>query len=895
MTRRFTFEERRTNPTDLPKYWIRAQNDPPSRVRPGFPLWNRAELDYTVSRTGEGSVRLPTRGGAASLLLDPGVVPVFPEADYTVIASVRTDEVAHARARLVARLLDSEGNPIAGSEVSSAPVSTRGAWKQVMLRLLGDDPSAASLQVELLLEQPGPVGVIPYRELEVVPEDFTGSAWFDDIAVLQVPRVEIWADAPGNLFEADERPAVSLFLRDLVGQELGVMLRAFDLGGRVVASERIAFPGGRLEQTWTPDLDRHGWYRVGVTVTQEGVTVGSASMDMVWRGPRRGAGDRPAPSDTILELSIDGVPSGGMRELGDFVLAAGVPRITTDLWFEGGRPDRERIDAVSLLANRLFPRGRELGLSIGSLPPEIEGFGGLDGIFSALASDESDGAAWLDPLMIELGHRVRRWRFGEPDESVGAYAVGLLDPVNRRLHDLVPGAVMILPVSPFDSLPPALVTGGVTVARGVVGPVPIEEIGNVLGEFGVMAESAGGGWSGPEQVAVVNSDDAERVGRRASIDRLVLATLHAKLAFDEGGTGTPSAVRLDSGWRWQDGRHAELMPEPASAAWMTMSDLFAGRQAERLERVAPGVSGVLLAPASIASGRSAVAAFWAEPEPGAPRTLSLRLAQGDVTEIDQAGNERTVRPTPIGDTDRLVHEINLSGGAVFVEGVDADLLRFLASVTTDPGMIETTVAGDKFEVLASNPWPGPVQGQYFLVEPGGLSDHRVRPRDRAWEIRPRFGSFSTVAGGEVRLAIEADTSPAVYGGPLPLVIDFELESPSFSGALRVERRIDVGLEDISLELMTRFGPEPDGPDVVIYAIVRNTGVSSKTVHLYAGAPGYPRERSAPMPVQPGVPAVKVFSFAGGRDALAGSDIGVGLFIREDGERLRGKVTIDAGL
>ncbi|MBZ0171017.1 MAG: hypothetical protein K8E66_01420, partial [Phycisphaerales bacterium] len=91
ITRRFDFEERDTNPGKLPRFWIRAQHDPPSRVRPGFPLWNQGHLDYDVSASGAGSVRLPTRGGSASLLLDPGVVTVFPDADYVVTARVRTE------------------------------------------------------------------------------------------------------------------------------------------------------------------------------------------------------------------------------------------------------------------------------------------------------------------------------------------------------------------------------------------------------------------------------------------------------------------------------------------------------------------------------------------------------------------------------------------------------------------------------------------------------------------------------------------------------------------------------------------------------------------------------------------------------------------------------------
>src|SRR5690242_945856 len=56
--RLFDFEEMTTNPTLLPRFWLRAKApsvdspDPPgsrtAHSRAGFPAWNEAELDYSA-------------------------------------------------------------------------------------------------------------------------------------------------------------------------------------------------------------------------------------------------------------------------------------------------------------------------------------------------------------------------------------------------------------------------------------------------------------------------------------------------------------------------------------------------------------------------------------------------------------------------------------------------------------------------------------------------------------------------------------------------------------------------------------------------------------------------------------------------------------------------------
>ncbi len=887
VTKRFDFEERLSNPDTLPRHWIRAQHDPPRRIRPGFPIWNKAVLDYTVSAAGEGSVRLSTRGGSASLLLDPGVVPVFPDADYVVTAQVRTAGVDHARARLVVRLLDADGKVLPRSETSSDPIETGGRWTQVLVHVPGNEPTAASLQIELLLEQPGPVGDLPFEELEIVPEDFTGSAWFDEIMVVQVPRVELWSASPGNLVPPDEKPTVSLFLRDLVGKPLDVRFEALDLDHRVVDSDVIKFSGGRLDQTWSPSLDRFGWYRVRVNVLQEGSPVGGAFTDVVWLSPAADpTGKRPK---NAFSLSIGDVPTEGLPELGELTLRTGAGRVLTDMWYPGEPIDSDRSAALVELSNRLTPLSRELGIVIPGLPPEVSDIRGARGALEAFADPASDGAVWLDPLLVDLGSRIRWWRIGALDEALDGSLLPDLGATVSRLRSLVPGAVLELPWSPFDQLRPEMVAPGIAVSEDLGPGIGGDAIGTVLSGFVSLASRGGqSGWDIPRHTSVFRSEDQDRVGIGPSLDQMLRSAIYAWATRGEQPRGY--AMRLDDGWRWQGGRRAQLMPNPSAAGWLTLAGMLDGRRAEPLERVCPGVEGMLLVPESERKGVEPIAVFWPADGRTPPATIDILLGEGPVRVMDRFGNEAAVEPGTIDPTRVMTHSLAWDRGLVYVEGVDAYLLRFEGSVHAEPGLIETRVEPGTVDIVMHNPWPSAIRGRYFLVEPGGLSTGDVKARDRGWKIKPRQGPFAIDPGEDIRIPIEIEASAAVESGERPLMVDIDLTSPTYMGLLRVRRRIETGLRDLTMHVSSRISPE--NGDLVVYAEITNTSDETQVVHAYASAPGFPRQRSAPTPLTPGQEVVKAFVFEAGRDTLRGQDVGVGVFVRERGSRLRRMIHID---
>ncbi len=894
---RFVFEPIPGDAIGLPQNWVRAQHDPPTRVRPGFPIWNRGIIDDRVAFAGAGSARLDTEGGSASLLLDPGMVQVFPDADYAVVARVRTKDVIHARARLAARLLDRAGEPIPGSQSISDPIRTRGEWEHVSVRVPGDFSESISLQVELLLEQPGPDPLHPYAPFEIERQDYQGSAWFDEVAVVQIPRVETWTDRPGNLIPATERPAVNIFVRDLVNEPLRIAYRAIDAAGRVVDSKVTDFSGGRLEHTWHPDTDRFGYYRIVVDVLRQGVRIGGAETAFVWSPPRPDSILPSARDASPFSISVDYIPEQGMDTLAQTALNARTPRVLTTLDTTGVETTPKRIAALGLLANRLARDGAELGIAIDALPGRVSSIAGPGPVMRAIADADADGADWLDPILVELGHRVRWWRVGGFDDTIDALTTSSVRPATERLRGLVPGGIVEVPWPTFDAIDPAAMQPGVAIARTVDPSIIPSEVPNLTDGFVRAIESAGlTGWSRPEHTAIFRAEDGTE--HLAGIHEAVLGAVHAWVGFARGDHSEPSrgrSIRLDDGWAWRDGRRPQLVPNPVAAAWIPLMDALAGRTAEPLARVAPGVRGVLLTPRPTASeSTEPIAVFWAEPGPDEASSLSLLLGPDTVTVADVFGNRTPVAPMTLPNSSIRAHTIDLSGGPVYVEGVDPGLLRYLASVRLTPSIVQSNTDPQEVTLDMQNYWPSSVQGDFFIVEPGNLSTGDRATQDRRWGIAPRFGSFAVAGGGLAQIPIVFDVSPAIPSGAARLVVDLDLSTPTLNDFVRVERTIRVGLEHLSLDLVASFEPDPLGPDLVVYAIVENSGTDAQDVTLKVDAAGYAPQRSATSPVLPGRRTIKAFPFKDGRAMLAGGHVTAGLTIRETGARLRLSIKIDDG-
>lgn len=904
VVRVFDFEERQINPDPVPRFWTRAQSDPEGKTRPGFPSYNAAELDYTRAAEGEGSVRLPTFGGSTSLLLDPGVIAVFPEVDYEVRALVRTEGLTHARAALVARFLDAAGRPVPGGERRSELVRSPGAWVPLRVEMLGVHPSAAFLQLELQLLQPERFEPAVHGPFQVWPGDVSGAAWFDSISVAQLPRIELSSPSPGAAWYFPDRPRLVADIRDLTGESLRAMIEVTDAAGRPVAREERAVGVGRARVEFVPNLPGLGWFAARLVVSNQRGAVGEARTQLAWLGAMEPVPEDPGRRRVFEALRRERARLGVVVEslsaetwgvLPALLEATGTGAVHLPLWDRsltaGNAVGRSR--DLALLIDVALADWRQATITIPLLPEELAAeLSVTPGDVWALA--ESGGgsvaARWVDPFVDRLGQRISRWQIG---------ALGGMPPVaDRSLEErmgrlvenvlkLVSGATIVLPWHSEHAPPGVWWSASAGVSRGVSVLVPWQLPEASLGEL-LMAWSGGSG----RATFVLESPPADSFTPHAVASQLVRRAVEVRAISDMEGPAADAAIVEP--WRVMGDRRRAVVPEAALSAWHNLSERLAGRRVTDRLSIAPGVVCYVLAPApgAPASVGGALVAWnrWADPEEAV-----LRLALGtDAAEVIDLWGNRSAAPmrresatTAGGAVSRAVSDIRLGDAPVFVEGIDVDLVRFVASFRLDPPVLETTSRVREHRLMFENPWPTTLSGRYVIVEPGGIDRERGQ-RDRSWRITPRSAPFQAPAGGSVSLPITVAYGSAEEAGPRDFVVDVEVAAGRVYEPVRVRTRVHVGLDTMTLDLRAL---ERAGGAAGVEATVTNTGSEAIDVELTALAPGRPRMKAAISGLIPGSSATRVFHLADAA-GLRGQHVAVVITEPRSGGRLMRRVLIE---
>ncbi|MBO6513245.1 MAG: hypothetical protein JJ974_04695 [Phycisphaerales bacterium] len=909
VVRAFDFEEMYTNPLPIPRGWIRAQHDPEvPRDRPGFPIWNGARLDYSSPAfSGKGTAHLPTAGGSTSLILRHGELTVFPNADYMITARVRTEGLSHARARMVATLIDRAGNVIEDETVSTRLVRTRGEWEQISMFIEGANPETAFVQVELQLlqpeQQPRSRMVKPFT---VWSQDFEGGAWFDDVVIAQVPMIGLDTGTPGNVVVGDDAPVLNMKVRDLTGDDLGSYIRVFDASGVMV--DEHAFEGrvggGDLGEGWSPELPGYGWYHAVFDVLSgrgaERHLVGRKELDFIW-GPARSSGDsivggegaeHVGPRDSSFALRTKSMNSHLLEALPELVGMTGVRHVEMRVWDSDSVRDdllkgSELVDAI----DRVVSLGAEVGLSLSEVPMELADQAAIDqdSIFALLMEHEPIALPVLGPFLDRYGQQVSDWRIGShAAEDDAARLVEQTRTVREMMDPYVPGAVVGVSWAmdrPFEG---AVLSSPVRLLVEDDASFPDDAMGDLMDQW-VQAgrETSGdgvssGGGSVEARLSVVHEPygmgDSGNESVWSRVGWLGRRAINSWWAGKGIGSGSEDVqIVLSDPWVIEGGRRGRVMPGPELLVWRTLVDHLGGRDAVSELELRPGVRMLLCsgrsgaAPIgyedSIAIGSSGkgdasgdgALVVWLD-EPGLERvTVELPLAMGAVRVVDLFGNARDVGLEYETELDLPVHRIEITRTPQIITGVNAALVEFLASIRLSPDRFEATSGVHKHELVIHNPWPFSIRGRVYIVEPGGYSEPGSTRVDRSWEMKPRVVNFTVTGGLEERVPIDISYSSAKLAGMKDLIFDVELVADQEYSLMRVKRQIELGTDQIDVTLAIRGGELSSGV-IEVEAFVTNQTDVPMYADVVAIAPKNPRQESSISVIDPMKDARRSFVF-----------------------------------
>jgi hypothetical protein len=919
VVRLFDFEEHETNPGEVPRYWYRDQDDPNeplTSAHAGFPEWNKADLSYVteggIALNGIGSVRLPTQGGSTRLVLEPGVLPVFDNADYLVSARVHTENLTHARARLRAYMLDKNGKQIRESIAESELMLSPDGWQQVSVSLPGSFITAAYIQLELVLLQPSEIAAMGHgagaapASKAIVEQDLDGAAYFDDVAITQLPRVDLTTNSPINVLTRSQRPELRIFIRDLAGEVLDGTLVVYDVNGIVVDRWSGKVAGGLTSESWSPKLPRLGWYRARLDlIGPGGFRVGGAGCDFVWLADPSDRSDAPGTVGNHdrrrFGVSVDSLPVGLRPLLPDLIRAGGTGSVTLPVWNSQLTSSDVAQEAHTMqpLVGLLLRDWQELTLSLDPVPDTLAAKAHVhpEDAWAVLEQDDAVWLPYIDTLLEKLGQRVTRWQIGRTGDdrlfwtgTVREQALSL----QNKLAKFVPGPTIVIPARADRDWNGSMLRAGEEtpaislLATPDAGPRAVREM------VSAWQSSLSPGRGPVPHTTIVLEPYGDRYSPAASASDLAKRAVEFWASVDPKDTSSaPLAMSIPSPWRFVGDTHGTPQPSAHFAVWRNIVDRLSDRRVVGTYPVGDGsdaIASYILGPTDRSrEHRTGMLVAWNRSANPDAAVIKAHLGTTPLTVYDLYGNARSpemIATTPNGP--RNIAVIPLGEDPVFIEGVDVELLQFVASLKIDPSFLEWNVDDAQHAVHVTNPWPFAVAGKISILEPGGYQSGK---RDRSWRILPRQLAFTTQSDETAKLPFRASFGPGEEAGPKEFVFEVALNADKTYPPIEVRRLVELGLRDVSMSLATSTQGRTLN-DLVVEVTLTNNAKKPLTLDLTCFAPGQPRSRSVVPELKPGAQTVRRFVYPNAAQQARGRSLIVTMTESESGRRLNQSLKID---
>lgn len=880
----FNFDEPE-NPYPVPDRWVRVNEH-------GFPKWNYALCQFDPPEpAAQGGVdrtyRLQISGGNSGIRLVQGVVAAIPLTDYSIRVMVRTGDLENARARVRACFIDEQGAVVEGSESWSRPVLSNGAWTEIRLTLAGQFEDAAWIQVDLLLIQPEKWQQSERFGQEVRQEDVRGTAWFNDLVITRLPRIDLSASL-SNVVVAPDPVELAIRVQDASAGYLTGRLMMLDQAGTLIQETTLTGIQTDKTMTWSPGHVPYGWYRIILEVWESASLAGRSYVDFAYV-PEGRPGLQTSANRFGIVADDDGTLSWTesidlLHELGARSLV--VPIYGGDLTLDDVKPHRSKLEPP---VDRLLRLGHSLTFSLPGFPTSLmeqlssKGLATLN-LFEVLSGTDQDAWMFLDPLLIGFGQRVPGWVVGTSQDPIAYLQPDVparLKNLQSRFSEVVPDPRVYIPW-PIDYMLPAEQIASAdadremepdtTAARGpgicryqMVIPDAFDAassadlVSTILrreGEAQVLLEGVDAGQFGWNWAASSLTRKACLVWERVHA-RSDPAVTSASLDTADDGTDADIVLCIRKPWDEIGLQHPQTVPTPAYPVWRNIIQHLSGRRpAGRLD-LGEGVTAIIFRGTSADPSQGTIC-LWNDSDRSETVEARMFLGTGAVSACDLVGNTQLL---PFEDGE---HVVAVGRTPMFIDGADVQLAMFRAGFRFTPDFVDTGTQVHDHTIRLSNPWETTLSGQLRIDEPD------------SWKYKQRVLSFSVPAGATADIPVNFATPIFELAGSKEFAVNATLESSRSEGVptIRLAAPIEVGYRRILLQAAHHYTTTPDGTEfLIVTEDITNDSDEPVWLEAFALAKGYPYQRADVGNLQPGHRATRMFRFQIGTSGSGGSKSG----------------------
>ncbi|MCO6435554.1 MAG: hypothetical protein J5J06_00525 [Phycisphaerae bacterium] len=830
----FDFDESEAgNLEEIPKFWEPLQ-------MPGFPHYAKGVFDSAVGHDAPPSFHLVSEGRSVAFVYRGPDTRVRANTDYRIVGYVRPDHLRHARACLAAVYLNEDGEPLYDTLVRTAYLpdmeGTRAAndWTRVALTLPSAPRDAFSVGLVAWVLQED-----VWRPVEPDPNhlplrDINGGAWFDDLSVYAMPRVELSTSARSNVLQQGNSQELQVLVADEVQSGLENELTITNADGALVERRSIetTFESGSRPQGLPMDFLPPGIYHARLDVRSQGRSIitrdlrfACLSESLSSPGGARAFGiaiDPAQRADADTELDL-------LRE-------QGARSVKLPVW--SGVTDPSAKTTSGNGSNRLVHTLEREGFALTGVLYDSRSAGAT--LYELLGSPTS---IWQDHLAAQaapIAGSFRDWQLGSDGPAPRASRQQILKSLThlrRFMREFLTVPRLVLPISAGVELPTE--------------PWPVEQLSINLG-------------------TTLSSDLLKKLVTEAGREEKLMQAFVPPIA----------PVRFQRAPRLADwarrlilARHAGSQGVIVPQTW-TVRETPHGSIAEPLEEfvilhtvvsavgeAAPGPELTLGGTArcvSFVRGDEAVLAVWDPAAPASGRDQQIQISGADQV-IDLWGR---ARPLSVADDGQAV--VRLYASPLFVLNAERSAVEFYAGVGLDRRRFEAGAARQPATLTIQNSDAVGRAGSVRLIPPDD------------WEITPGRFEFNCPPRLAFTQELSIDIPHNVLSG------DHELHAEI---ALNDGRRFDVvipvaaNLEGIDVRGMAYL----KGNVLQVRHAVSNR--TAETLHFRGSAllPGKERQYRPITSLMPGETQTVVYRFDDAAN-LAGTSVRLELREINDGRR-----------
>lgn len=834
----FDFNERgEGNLEELPRYWTPLRGEQ-------FPRFIRGGFDDAVGRTAPPSFHIESVGRNVVFQYDGPEIPVRPESEYRIEGFVRTSEMSAARVCVSAHFLDAKRQALLATSRRTPYIAQQpnGEWAAFELQLPAAPEGAEYLGLAVWILQDATWNV-DQQGLRVSLVDVNAAAWFDDITVFRLPRVEITTRAPGEILNDEGDAALWVILADSLDQQVTAELAVVAADGAVLLKRQLQSDKGAAltSRVELPGLTP-GLYHARVEVIDRGKIIVTRSLRFLKLGALGPAADAQARAFGIV---IDPEDRADLRSEAAMLKNHAARSVKLPIWpemqwLDTGDGDRRVLEQYyhQLADNQFLLTGALCGpLS----KPRDDSRNAENALISLLSGDRAAWEPQIATVAASAAGVFRWWQIGADGPSVLDHA-GLKEAstqLRSALREYITVPRLAMPVSANDEL------------AGIA--LPAEQVT-------VSVQDAGGLWDLADRLKTLKDNGYEEVcvyvpplsprrfareARLAEWARRILEVRHA-------------------------GADVVFVPQPWEGRATAQGMIVEPTEEYLLSRTIGGIlgdakPGPVLAVAdhvrclTFRNAGHAVVALWDEAPPKGGRTVAIQLGSAD-RQVDMWGRSIALRRDYNG---RQV--VAITAMPVLIDHADPSVIDIASSFTMDPPVIESGAELVRQEIILNCAATTSISGSGVLIPPDGIE---------AW---PRTFSFTACAGEPVRIPIQVRYPHNEPAGHKKFLVQITRVAPAYY--FEIPLMVEVRMSDIEVSGRATI----ERGDLLLRQTLHNQSQNVVSFRSIADVPGRQRQYRPVSNLAPGETQTIEYRF---RDAenLIGRRVNLALRELNDGPR-----------